>query len=224
MYPDGVPRSDRYYDTGLAQIEQPSDWSAELEESDDDGEPMPPPPRLAQISRKYDRNAHGTYRDGRGFGHYYDRDGNLVMVNPRLAQIDQPEVKPEPEESEDEILAQISSKWSREGSGVYRDGRGFGHYRDPKTGNLVISSPWQTRRRSLAQTNESACDIDPMSWDCSMEYLYGPDGLFSLAQTTESPCDSNPMSWECAMEYMHGLAQIEAEESGDLNDCSDMCD
>ena len=120
---------------------------------------MPPPPRLAQISRKYDRDAHGTYRDGRGFGHYYDRDGNLVMVNPRLAQ-----------------------------------------------------------------TNESACDIDPMSWDCSMEYLYGPDGLFSLAQTTESPCDSNPMSWECAMEYMHGLAQIEAEESGDLNDCSDMCD
>ena len=155
---------------------------------------MPPPPRLAQISRKYDRNAHGTYRDGRGFGHYYDRDGNLVMVNPRLAQ-----------------------------------------------------------------TNESACDIDPMSWDCSMEYLYGPDGLFSLAQTTESacdsnpmsyacylftmeylygpdaswlglaqttesPCDSNPMSWECAMEYMHGLAQIEAEESGNLSDCNDMCD
>ena len=175
MYPDGVPRSDRYYDTGLAQITP--EPKPEPEESDDEQEPM-----LAQISRKYDRNAHGTYRDGRGFGHYYDRDGNLVMVNPRLAQIDQPEVKPEPEESEDEILAQISSTWSREGSGVYRDGRGFGHYRDPKTGNLVISSPWQTRRRSLAQTNESACDIDPMSWDCSMEYLYGPDGLFSLAQ------------------------------------------
>ena len=34
----------------------------------------------------------------------------------------------------------------------------------------------------LAQTTESACDRDPMSWECSMEYLYGPDGLFSLAQ------------------------------------------
>ena len=36
----------------------------------------------------------------------------------------------------------------------------------------------------LAQTteSESACDRDPMSWECSMEYLYGPDGLFSLAQ------------------------------------------
>ena len=100
-------------------------------------------------------------------------------------------------------LAQISSTWSREGSGVYRDGRGFGHYRDPKTGNLVISSPWQTRRRSLAQTTESPCDSNPMSYECylfSMEYLYGPDA------------------------HWLGLAQIEAEESGDLNDCSDMCD
>ena len=43
MYPDGVPRLDRYYDTGLAQIEQP-EVKPEPEESDDEQEPI-----LAQI-------------------------------------------------------------------------------------------------------------------------------------------------------------------------------
>ena len=42
MYPDGVPRSDRYYDTGLAQITP--EPKPEPEESDDEQEPM-----LAQI-------------------------------------------------------------------------------------------------------------------------------------------------------------------------------
>ena len=51
---------------------------------------------------------------------------------------------------------------------------------------------------SLAQTTESACDRDPMSWECSMEYLYGPDGLFSLAQIEAEEYDLAQVSkgWE----------------------------